>query len=85
MKKKLIFCFDLDNVICKTKKNYYRNSKPIYNSIDIVNKLYLLSFEVKNLFDNGRFTSIKKFLKNYNQFVEKLIVKREFFFTRSFF
>ena len=40
MKKQLVFCFDLDNVICKTKKNYYKKSKPIYNSIDIVNKLY---------------------------------------------
>ena len=39
MKKQLVFCFDLDNVICKTKKNYYKKSKPIYNSIDIVNKL----------------------------------------------
>ena len=27
MKKKII-CFDLDNVICLTKKNFYKKSKP---------------------------------------------------------
>jgi hypothetical protein len=26
--KKKIICFDLDNVICITKKNYYLKSKP---------------------------------------------------------
>ena len=47
MKKKLVFCFDLDNVICETKKNYYRKSKPIYNSIAIVNKLYYQGHLIK--------------------------------------
>ena len=47
MKKQLVFCFDLDNVICKTKKNYYKKSKPIYNSIDIVNKLYYQGHFIK--------------------------------------
>jgi hypothetical protein len=37
---KKIFCFDLDNVICKTHKNYYLKSKPIYKTINIINKLY---------------------------------------------
>ncbi len=27
--KKKILCFDIDGIICKTKKNYYRNSKSI--------------------------------------------------------
>ena len=37
-KKKI--CFDLDGVICKTKKNFYEKSKPIKSSIDKINQLY---------------------------------------------
>ena len=57
----------------------------IFDKIEKKNLQYLLSFEVKNLLYNGRFTLINKFLKNYNQFVEKRIAEREFFITRSFF
>ena len=39
MKKKII-CFDLDNVICNTKKNYYSKSTPKKNVIKIINELY---------------------------------------------
>ena len=39
-KKKKVFCFDLDNVICKTKKNYYHKSSPLFRTINIINKLY---------------------------------------------
>ena len=39
-KYKKRFCFDLDGVLCKTKKNYYQNSIPIKTAIKIVNKLY---------------------------------------------
>ena len=28
MKKKYIFCFDIDNVICKTINKNYKTSKP---------------------------------------------------------
>jgi hypothetical protein len=42
-----IFCFDLDNVICHTKKNYYSKSKPIKKTIDIINKLYDKGFVIK--------------------------------------
>ena len=38
MKKK--YCFDIDGVICKTKKADYKNSKPIKKSIKIINELY---------------------------------------------
>lgn len=34
------YCFDLDGVICKTRKNYYTKSKPIKSSIKVINKLY---------------------------------------------
>ncbi len=39
MKKKII-CFDIDNVICKTKSSNYRQSKPILSSIKKINELY---------------------------------------------
>ena len=38
--KTKIFCFDLDNVICKTKKNNYKTSKPLKNNIKTINELY---------------------------------------------
>ena len=57
----------------------------IFDKIEKKNLQHLLTFEVKNLLYNDRFTSINKFLKNYNQFVEKRIVERDFFFTSSFF
>jgi len=41
-KKKLkTFCFDIDGVICSTKGNNYKKSKPKINSIKKINKLYL--------------------------------------------
>ena len=39
-KFKKIYCFDLDGVICKTKKNFYKKSKPIISVIQLINKLY---------------------------------------------
>ena len=33
--KKLIYCFDLDNVLCKTPANNYKKSKPIKRNINI--------------------------------------------------
>jgi ribonuclease HI len=38
--KKKVFCFDIDGVICKTPKNYYKNSKPIKKAIMAINLLY---------------------------------------------
>ena len=45
MKNKKIICFDLDEVICKNKRNkenliLYETSKPIIKSIKIINQLY---------------------------------------------
>mgnify|MGYP001405143226 FL=1 len=38
MKKKL--CFDLDGVICTTKKNFYKKSRPKKKIIENINQLY---------------------------------------------
>ena len=49
MKKKLgkILCFDIDNVICKTKQSNYKNSKPIHKNIKFINTLYSQGFFIK--------------------------------------
>ena len=45
--KSKILCFDLDNVICSTKKNYYGQSKPKRNIIKFVNFLYEKNYYIK--------------------------------------
>ena len=37
-KKKI--CYDLDGVICKTNKNFYKNAKPLKSNIKKINQLY---------------------------------------------
>ena len=34
----MIICFDIDGVICRTKKNNYRSSKPIKKAIKKINQ-----------------------------------------------
>ncbi len=36
----MIYCFDIDDTICKTKGQNYSESLPIHNRIKIINKLY---------------------------------------------
>lgn len=38
--KKKTYCFDLDGVICKTNKNFYKKSKPIKVAIEKINSLH---------------------------------------------
>ena len=45
--KKKIICFDLDNVLCSTTKNFYKKSKPIKNAINFVNYLYRKGYYIK--------------------------------------
>ena len=39
--KNRIYCFDLDGVICSTKKNHYKSSRPIKKAIKKINQIYL--------------------------------------------
>ena len=39
MKIKKKICFDIDNVICKTRNSDYKNSKPILLAIKKINQL----------------------------------------------
>jgi len=45
--KKKIFCFDIDNTICKTSGTSYKKAKPIKKSINIINQLYKKGFVIK--------------------------------------
>ena len=42
-----IICFDLDNTICKTKKNYYKKSLPIKKNVKFINNLYEKGYYIK--------------------------------------
>ena len=44
---KKIICFDLDNTICKTKKNFYKSATPIKKNIKVVNLLYDKGYIIK--------------------------------------
>jgi hypothetical protein len=45
--KKKICCFDIDNVICRTYKSDYKNSRPLKKNIKFINHLYLSGFYIK--------------------------------------
>jgi|TARA_B110000027_G_C16082887_1_gene284479 hypothetical protein len=45
--KKKIFCFDLDNVLCRTIKNNYEESIPLKKNINVVNQLYIEGHYIK--------------------------------------
>jgi len=40
-------CFDIDNTICKTEKNYYKKSRPIKIIIKTINDLYAKGYIIK--------------------------------------
>ena len=44
---KKIICFDIDNVICNTVKNKYRNSKPNIKVINLINLLFEKGHTIK--------------------------------------
>ena len=44
---KKIFCFDLDNTICTTKKKNYFSAKPKREAIKLINKLHSKGHTIK--------------------------------------
>jgi hypothetical protein len=42
-----ILCFDIDNVICRTTGSKYKESKPNYKAIKLINSLYKRGFVIK--------------------------------------
>lgn len=67
--RKIILCFDLDNVICKTNDQFeYKKSKPNKNQIKLINKLYKKGYYIKifTARGSGRFNgNIKKIKKHF--------------------
>ena len=65
--KNKILCFDLDNVICSTKKNYYNQSKPKKNIVKFVNYLYDKNYYIKIFTARGmgQYNKNKKEIKKY--------------------
>ena len=47
IKKNKTICFDIDGVICDTKNNNYKNSKPIVKNIKFINMLYSKGYYIK--------------------------------------
>jgi len=47
--KKKIFCFDIDNTICKTFKSNYSKSTPNKKAIEIINGLHAKGHTIKIL------------------------------------
>ena len=45
--KKLIFCFDIDNILCISPNNNYKKSKPIKRNIRLVNLLMKNGYYIK--------------------------------------
>jgi len=75
MKNKIkTICFDIDGVVCKTNKNFYKKSKPIFQNIKIINKIYLKGYRV--ILFTARFMG----RSNENVFKAK---KRGFDFTKK--
>jgi hypothetical protein len=69
MKKKII-CFDLDNVICITKKNFYKHSEPIAEVVELINRLhseghYIKIFTSRYMGRSKESVSLAK-IKGYN-------------------
>ena len=76
MKKKKIFCFDLDGVICRTNKKHYLKAKPNKKIIQIVNKLHkknrIIIFTARYMGRNKDIVSKAKkqgYKNTYNQLV----------------
>ena len=86
--KKKIFIFDIDNTICKTKKNFYSKSKPNKKLISMINSIkenghYIKIFtsrymgrnnENSNLVKKKYYNSVKRYLKNWGLKYDKLIL-----------
>ena len=91
--KKKILCFDLDNVICETKKSNYKNSKPKKKVIKLINKLYEEGHTIKILTarymgrNNDNIHKAKKqgYKKTFNQLKKWNLKFHKLFLTKPSF
>lgn len=90
---KKIFCFDLDNVICKTFRSNYKNSKPNKKVIKLINNLYDNGHIIKILTarymgrNNDNIQKAKKqgYSKTYNQLKKWNLKFHRLFLTKPSF
>lgn len=68
--KKIVICFDLDNVICRTVNNNYSQSQPIIKNISTINKIYNRGYYVKiftaRFMGRSKENAVKASKKGYN-------------------
>ena len=84
----MILCFDLDNVICRTKNIEYKDAKPIARTVKIINKAY--SYKFKVLIFTGRFYgkcngNLNKILKMDDGLTKKQLKKWKIKYHRLIF
>ena len=71
----MIFCFDIDNTICKTNGKNYKTAKPKKNIIRLINRLYDEGHTIKIFTsrymgrnkDNVRKAKIQGYKQTFNQ------------------
>ncbi|WP_428079429.1 phosphoheptose isomerase [Candidatus Pelagibacter sp.] len=76
--KKKVFCFDLDNVICRSHHNFYKKSKPLKKTISFINRIYNNGHTVKIFTARGMTTykeNISVVKKKYKNFTIKQLKK----------
>lgn len=88
-KKKMTFCFDIDNTICKTNSNKYKQSIPYPKAIETINELFEKGYVIKiftarymgrnndNLINKKKYyIKIKKQLDSWGLKYSKLIISK---------
>ena len=71
----MIYCFDIDGVICKTDKLNYRSSQPIKQAIKVINDLHSKGHTIK-LF-TGRYSKKGKMNKNKIKSIDNGMTKKQ--------
>ena len=84
----MILCFDLDNVITKTKNKNYSKAKPNFKTIDLINDAYDLGAKI--LIFTGRFYgkcngNLNKILKMDNGLIKRQLKKWKIKYHRLIF
>jgi hypothetical protein len=78
VKNKKIICFDIDNTLCFTKKNYYNRAKPNLKAIEALNELYSQGYYIKlftsRFMGRNKENAIKAKKQGYN-FTKKQLKK----------
>ena len=71
----MIYCFDIDGVICKTNKLSYKTSQPIKKAIKVINNLYSKGHTIK-LF-TGRYSKKGKMNKKKIALIDNGMTKKQ--------